>query len=110
MAIYTMGTLTNELRQFYDMKLLERALPELVYGQFGQSRPIPPNQGVSITFRKFASLPAATTALTEGTPPSATTLSISTLAATVSQYGEKRRTKTLSEYREYLNRRLYATA
>ncbi len=87
MAIYTMGTLANELKQFYDMKLLERALPELVHGQFGQPRNIPPGQGVSIQFRKFASLPAATTALTEGTPPSASTLTISIVSATVSQYG-----------------------
>ena len=87
MAIYTVSSLTNEAKTFYDLKLLERALPELVHSQFGQSRPIPPNEGVNINFRKFASLPAATTALTEGTPPSATTLTISTVAATVSQYG-----------------------
>lgn len=109
MAIYLYSTLTNETKKFYDLKLLERALPELVHAQFGQSRPIPPHQGVSINFRKFASLPAATSALTEGTPPSASTLSISTVAATVSQYGVCR-TKTFSEYRERLNRRHYATA
>jgi len=87
MAIYTIGTLTNEAKTFYDLKLLERALPELIHSQFGQNRNIPPNQGINIQFRKFASLPAATTALTEGTPPSASTLTISTVAATVSQYG-----------------------
>jgi len=87
MAVYTMGTLTNETKAYYDMKLLERALPELVHGQFGQQRNIPPHEGVHINFRKFASLPAATTALTEGTPPSATTLTVSAIAATVSQYG-----------------------
>lgn len=87
MAIYTMATLTNESKTFYDLKLLERALPELVHGQFGQERNIPPHEGILIQFRKFASLPAATTALTEGTPPSASTLSISTVSATVSQYG-----------------------
>jgi len=86
MAI-TIMTLANELKQYYDLKLLERALPELVHGQFGQARNIPPHEGVSIQFRKFATIPAATTALTEGTPPSASTLSISTVAATVSQYG-----------------------
>ena len=87
MAISTLGSLTNETKTFYDMKLLERALPELIHGQFGQSRNIPPHQGMNIQFRKFASLPAATTALTEGTPPSASTLTISTVAASVSQYG-----------------------
>ena len=51
MAITTM-TLANELKQFYDMKLLERALPELIHGQFGQSRDIPAHEGVSIQFRK----------------------------------------------------------
>ncbi len=86
MAITTMS-LANESKRFYDLKLLERALPELVHGQFGQQRNIPPHQGTNIQFRKFASLPAATTPLTEGTPPSASSISISTVSATVSQYG-----------------------
>jgi len=52
MAIYLISSLTNEAKTFYDMKLLERALPELVYGQFGQSRPIPPNEGVNISLKR----------------------------------------------------------
>lgn len=87
MAIYLISSLTNEARKFYDLKLLERALPDLVHGQFGQQRNIPPHKGTNIQFRKFATIPAATTALTEGTPPSASTLTVSTVAATVSQYG-----------------------
>lgn len=87
MAIYTMGTLTNESKTFYDLKLLERALPELVHGQFGQQRNIPPHQGILIQWRKFASLAATTRTLTEGTPPPAHSLSISTVSATVPQYG-----------------------
>lgn len=85
-AIYSMGTLTNETKTFYDLKLLERALPELVHGQFGQQRNIPAHEGTDIQFRKFATIPAATTAL-GASPPSSSTLSISTVAATVSRYG-----------------------
>lgn len=87
MAITTIAGLTNETKRFYDLKLLERALPELIHGQFGQQRNIPPHQGMNIQFRKFASLDPATTALTEGTPPSASSISVSTVSATVSQYG-----------------------
>ena len=42
----------------------------------------------TIEFRKFNSLSPATTALTEGVPPTPTKLSVSNITATVDQYGD----------------------
>ena len=43
------STLTLEAKTYYDKKLLERALPNLVHGQFAQKRNIPKGQGKSIS-------------------------------------------------------------
>ena len=60
----------------------------LVHDQFGQKRPIPQNGGKTIEFRKFDSLPKATSPLTEGVTPDGQRLSVTSVTATVSQYGD----------------------
>ena len=80
--------LSPEMKTFYDMTLIDEAQGNLVHDQFGQKRPIPPNGGKTIEFRKFASLAKATTPLTEGVTPSGNKLTVSTVTATVSQYGD----------------------
>jgi N4-gp56 family major capsid protein len=59
-----------------------------VHDQFGQKRDIPKNGGKIIEFRKFSSLPKALTPLTEGVTPSGNKLNVSTVSATVEQYGD----------------------
>lgn len=83
----TGNNLSAEMKTFYDMTLIDEAGPQLVHDQFGQKRPIPKNGGKTIEFRKFSSLPKATTALTEGVTPDGGKLDVSTITATVSQYG-----------------------
>ena len=61
----------------YDTVLLERALPNLLHLQWAQKRPLPRNTGKSIEFRRFNSLPEATTALTEGTPSNQQNMNVS---------------------------------
>lgn len=73
---------------FYDRVLLKRALPNLVHDMFGQVRNIPSGSGNTIKFRRYASLSAATTPLTEGVTPAGKALSKTDLTATVSQYGD----------------------
>ena len=82
------NSLTAEMKTFYDMTLIDEASAELVHDQFGQKRPIPANGGKTIEFRKFSSLPKATTALTEGVTPNGNKLNVSSITATVSQYGD----------------------
>ena len=80
--------LSAEMKTFYDMTLIDEASANLVHDQFGQKRPIPANGGKVIEFRKFAPLAKATTPLTEGVTPDGKQLSVSTVTATVSQYGD----------------------
>ena len=82
------STLTAEMKTFYDMTLIDEAQSNLVHDQFGQKRPIPANGGLTIEFRKFAPLAKATTPLTEGVTPVGKSLSVSTITATVKQYGD----------------------
>ena len=72
----------------YDNTLIDEASPNLVHDQFGQKRPIPKNGGKKIEFRKYASLPKAMQALTEGVTPDGKKLSLSTIEAEVAQYGD----------------------
>ena len=80
--------LSAEMKTFYDMTLIDEATANLVHDQFGQKRPIPANGGKTIEFRKFAPLAKATTPLTEGVTPDGKSLSVSTITATVAQYGD----------------------
>lgn len=80
--------LSPEMKTFYDMALIDEAQANLVYDQFGQKRPIPAHGGKKIEFRKFDSLPKATTAITEGVTPAGNKLNVTTIEAEVAQYGD----------------------
>ncbi len=83
----TSETLSAENKSFYDTELIENTEPELVHDQFGQEKPIPAGNGKTIQFRRYASLPKATTPLTEGVTPDGQKLNVSAVTATVNQYG-----------------------
>ena len=80
--------LSAEMKTFYDMTLIDEAQASLVHDQFGQKRPIPKNGGKTIEFRKFAALTKALTPLTEGVTPDGKGLTVTTITATVAQYGD----------------------
>lgn len=86
--VTTDSGLSVENKTFYDMTLIDEAQAELVHDQFGQKRPIPKNGGKKIEFRKFAALPKALTALTEGVTPDGKKLEVTAIEATVAQYGD----------------------
>ena len=86
--VTTDSGLSVENKTFYDMTLIDEATPNLVHDQFAQVRDIPKNGGKKIEFRKFASLPKATTPLTEGVTPDGKKLEASSIEAEVSQYGD----------------------
>lgn len=79
--------LSPEMKTFYDKTLIRLAEPNLVHDQFGQKRPIPANNGKSIQFRKFNSLPKALTPLVEGITPTGQNYGVTAITATISQYG-----------------------
>ena len=84
----TYGGLTAEQKTFYDRTLLSRLVPELVYAKFGQKKPMPKREGDTVNFRRFNSLAAATTPLTEGVTPTGKALNITAITGTVAQYGD----------------------
>ena len=45
------------MKTFYERRLIDQALPALVHDQFGDSYPIPANNGKTIEFRKYDALP-----------------------------------------------------
>lgn len=84
----TTTSIVTHVVSFYDKDLLDRALPHLVHTWFGQVRDIPQNASDTIKFRRYNRLTAATTPLTEGTTPAGSTLSVTDVTATASQYGD----------------------
>lgn len=79
--------LTDEMKTYYSDYLIDNAVPKLVHDQFGQKHPIPKNGGKTIEFRKYSPLPKLTTPISEGVTPDGQSLNMSTIEATVAQYG-----------------------
>lgn len=84
----TYSGLSAEQKTFYNRTLLSRLLPTLVFAKYGQKKSAPKREGDTMNFRKFNSLAAATTPLTEGVTPAGKSLSITAVTATVEQYGD----------------------
>ena len=79
--------LSNEMKTYYQDRLIDLAGPLLVHDQFGQKRPIPQGRGKTTEFRAFRKLPKITSALTEGVTPDGQALDTYTVTSTVKQYG-----------------------
>ena len=88
MELIGSGGMTVELKQTYDRILLSRALPMMVHANWGIRKPIPARGGKSIEFRKMERIVGTTGAMTEGTPPTAMQATFSSIACTISQYGQ----------------------
>lgn len=84
----TTSLIPNEIQTYYDKKLLKRLISNFIYMQWGQKRPLPAGNGKTINFRKFQSLVAATTPLTEGVTPAGKSISVTADTASVDQYGD----------------------
>lgn len=84
----TGNDLSVEMKTYYDKELIRLAGPELVHDQFAQQKNIPKNGGKTIEFRKYDSFPKATTPLTEGVTPDGRKMTVTSITATVQQYGD----------------------
>ena len=80
--------LSDEMKAYYEMRLIDNAEPNLVHDQFGDKYPIPQNGGKTIEFRKYSPLPKALKGLTEGVTPDGSTLEVTAVTAAVNQYGD----------------------
>lgn len=80
--------LSDEMKAYYEMRLIDNAEPNLVHDQFGDKYPIPQNGGKTIEFRKYSPLPKALKGLTEGVTPDGSNLEVTAVTAAVNQYGD----------------------
>ena len=87
MASTTTTEVSHAINNFYDRKLLKKAIPLFIHTKWAQIRDIPKGNTQTIKFRKYTLLTAATTALSEGVTPSGSQLAITDITADVSQYG-----------------------
>ena len=73
--------------EFFNRRLLLKAIPYLAHNQFAEISDIPRNQGTLIRRRRYTLLTAATTPIVEGVTPDLQQLSITNVDATVQEYG-----------------------
>ena len=57
----TTESMSAEMKTFYEKRLIDQAEPRLVHDQFADYYPVPVGGGKTIEFRKYDSLPKATT-------------------------------------------------
>lgn len=80
--------LSDAMKTYYSDYIIDNAKPLLVHDQWAQKHPIPKNKGKVIEFRRYDPLPRAVTPIVEGKTPDGQSMSLSTLKATVKQYGD----------------------
>lgn len=89
MANTDRSVITAEVDAVYQKTLLLRVVSNFVYIKWAQIANIISNAGTNtVRFRRYGNLTAATTALTEGVTPSGSSLSITNITASTSQYGD----------------------
>lgn len=88
MAYTTTTEVPAAVSTYYHRSLLLAARPILLHTRWAQVADIPRNNTMAIRFRRYSLLAANTTALSEGTTPSGSQLSITNVDATVLQYGD----------------------
>ena len=81
------ASLSQEMKTFYEKRLIDQAEPRLVHDQFADFYPVPMGGGKTIEFRKYDSLPKATTPLTEGVTPDGQALNVTAITSDLHQYG-----------------------
>lgn len=86
-VLSTDGSLSAEMKTYYDRRLIARTMPEMLFAKFGQKRSIPRHGGKIIEFRRFTTLGVAKTPLAEGVPPALQLITATAQTATVVQQG-----------------------
>lgn len=94
MSVWTNINLTSSpgvapgIVQYYQKTLLRNVQPELVHGRDAQKKPLPPNNGKIIQFRKMTPFAASTKPLVEGVTPAGQKLTQTSFTAMVKPYGD----------------------
>ena len=80
--------LSAEMKEYYEKRLIETSEPKLVHSKFGDPYPMPQGTGKKIEFRRYSSLPKATTPIQEGVTPAGNQLNVTTVEGDIAQYGD----------------------
>ena len=81
-------SLADSVQTYYDKLFLKVAKATIVAEQVCQKKPLPLNNGKTVSFTRYTALAPATTALTEGTDPNGKILSDTAVTCTVYEYGD----------------------
>ena len=87
-SVASQNQISAEDKTFYERALLKRLLPELQFYKDAMKKKLPKNEGRTINFRRFNSLTAPGSSLTEGVTPDGNDLSVTAITATVAQEGD----------------------
>ncbi len=86
-ALTNVTSLTNTIKSFYDRVMLDTLDPTLIYYQFGEKRPLPKGEGLTMVWNRPVAL-AKGFVLSEGvTTSTANALSTSKVSAIIRQFG-----------------------
>lgn len=80
------NTLSPGMKTYYDTAMLENAKSKYYFAQFGRKQPLPPNNGVTVEWRKWNVLPNAGM-LTEGVIPEGVKMGETSIIGHISQHG-----------------------
>lgn len=89
MAAQTTSLLSAEVSTYYERVFLARAMKMLVHEEGGQKKSQPAGEGKAVNFTRYTPLAVATAALSEGSNPSETDLTASTVSATLAERGSQ---------------------
>jgi N4-gp56 family major capsid protein len=87
MAQTTTANLSVLMQTYYDKKFLEKVVQNFIHAQFATEKSIPANSGKIIDFSRYLQPAVSTTALTEGTNPTALAVTAENVTATIAEYG-----------------------
>lgn len=87
MPMNTLGNVTAEAKQFYELDLLYTARAAQVFYQYGIKTTVPANSGNSVSWRRPEALTVNTSSLTEGIPPASSAFTVSEVTNTIAPYG-----------------------
>lgn len=101
-ATTTTNALSVTMKAYYDTELLENARTERVYAQFGKTQPLPRNNGKSVEWRKPNTFKKAEK-LVEGVIPNGQTYGMTSISASIDEYGTFAAVSDVLEYTAYDN-------
>lgn len=84
----TTTNLSPEMAIYYDKVFLDRAVMEQKYNFLAIKKTFAKNSGKTVYFTRQTAMTPKTAALSEGTTPTGTAFTSSTISATVSEYGD----------------------